>query len=123
MSVKGESRHSFIDPKVLARFKEMSQEFGIDDQQRQRIVDEMGPIMAERQAAMLTEARAGWVEQIKADSEFNDSRGFDANLTTARSVLKTFGSNELSELLNESGLGDHPAMVKFALRVGRRLEE
>ena len=71
---------------------------------------------------MLTEARAGWVEQAKADDEFNDYRGFDANLTTARSVLKTFGSDDLAELLNESGLGDHPELIRFALRVGRRLK-
>ncbi len=39
----------------------------------------------------------------------------------ARGVIKEFGSDELVNFLNESEVGDHPALIRFALRVGRRL--
>ena len=79
--------------------------------------------MAERQQDVLDTMRAGWVEQAKADQELDDHRGFDCNLKTAQRTLEHFGTPELTALLDESGLGDHPELIRFALRVGRRLGE
>jgi hypothetical protein len=45
--------------------------------------------------------------------------GFDANLGLARQALQRFGDDELRQLLNRSGLGDHPAVLRAFARAGR----
>jgi hypothetical protein len=60
----------------------------------------------------------GWEATMKADKEFGGDN-MDANLAIAKQGLKAFGSDELIELLDESGLGSHPAMQKYAIKAGK----
>jgi hypothetical protein len=45
----------------------------------------------------------------------------DANLAYARSAVSALATSELIEALEESGLGDHPAVIEVAARIGRQL--
>ena len=44
-------------------------------------------------------------------------------MATARRAIERFGTPALRQLLNETGLGNHPEMVRLAVRVGRALAE
>ena len=48
---------------------------------------------------------------------------FDSNIEFARSYAQSVMTPELTAALEESGLGDHPEIVRFAAQQGRRLAE
>ena len=47
----------------------------------------------------------------------------DRNLGVAVSALNRFGSPELREALDRTGMGSHPEFVRFAFNVGRSIAE
>jgi hypothetical protein len=61
----------------------------------------------------------GWADSLTADKEL----GVPENQAIAKGVIDTFGSPELKAFLNESGLGNHPELVKLAFKVGKALSE
>ena len=40
----------------------------------------------------------------------------------AKRAWETYGTPELQKLLNDSGMGNHPEMIRWALRVGQTLQ-
>lgn len=63
-----------------------------------------------------------WEGEAKADKEIGGD-AFDANLATAKKAIDTFGSDGLKAVLNESGLGSHPEIIKFAFKAGQALAD
>ena len=47
----------------------------------------------------------------------------NANLEVAKSSLKAFGTDALKSLLQESGLGNHPEVIRFMYRAGKAISE
>jgi hypothetical protein len=41
----------------------------------------------------------------------------------AKKALDAFGTAELRSLLNESGLGNHPEVIRFMFRAGKAISE
>lgn len=60
-----------------------------------------------------------WVQSIK--QEFGTA--FEQRLDTAKKAVKEYGGEELKEYLNETGLGNHPAMIKAFAKIGQSLSE
>jgi len=63
-----------------------------------------------------------WVEEVKADKDIGGEK-LEENLGIARKALETFGSPELKDVLNASGLGNHPAVIKAFLKAGKAISE
>ncbi len=61
----------------------------------------------------------GWADTVKADPEL----GKPESQAAARKVIEDFGTPELKELLNSTGMGNHPELVKFALKVSKAMSE
>ena len=70
-----------------------------------------------RQAKAMQEAEASWLAELKAD------KNFPAELGRARAAIKAYGSPELTNILEDTRLGSHPAFVHFMARVGQALAE
>ena len=64
----------------------------------------------------------GWAAEARADPELSSGDGFDANVAGAQQLLKDHGSDELADILAATGLGSHPAVVRFAARIARKLQ-
>jgi hypothetical protein len=81
------------------------------------------PEFAVQQAGlMLGGHREAWATAIKADKDIGGTN-FDANVQTAQRALARFGSPELTGLLNSTGLGNHPALVKAFVQIGKQIRE
>jgi hypothetical protein len=78
--------------------------------------------MATRQAEAHAQLVETWTEQVKTDKEIGGDK-LDQNLGIARKAIDTFGSPELKALLNSTGLGNHPEVVKLAFKVGKAISE
>ena len=73
----------------------------------------------EGQAAQLKK----WADEARADKEFGGDR-FEANVADARRGLATFDTDgSIRAMLEETGYGNHPAVLKIFARVGKALGE
>ena len=63
-----------------------------------------------------------WVKELKTDPEIGGEH-FAENAGIAAEAVKELGSPELFELLDTTGVGNHPALFKFVLKVGKELAE
>jgi hypothetical protein len=57
-----------------------------------------------------------WLSEINAAPEFQGERRTQSLAMLGR-AMEEFGSPEAAKILNESGLGNHPAIVKFIYRL------
>lgn len=105
--------------KAFAKEKNLSQE------ETQKLVD-MGTQAVQRTENAfkehITAARTQWTEASKTDKEFGGD-ALSESVAVARKALDTFGTQELSSMLHESGLGNHPEVIRLLYRVGKAVSE
>ena len=112
-----------IDDNTLGDLKALSKDLGLSQEQAQKIADlgvQQSQRWAEQQAEYAEQARKEWAEQVKADKEIG-GMSMDETLSTARQALKEYGTPELVNLLNETGLGNHPEMIRAFSRIGKTI--
>jgi hypothetical protein len=111
-----------FDSQVLEVFGNVAKELNLTQDSAQKVLDTMAPKLQERQNQQLQTIRNEWVQNTRADAEFGGEK-LDANLSVARKALDAFGTKELRSLLNDSGLGDHPEVIRFMYRAGKAISE
>lgn len=105
--------------------KSVAKELKLTQEQAQKLADlglKHGTVSAEAQAKALQDMQAEWVTSAKGDKEFGGEK-FDANLAVAKKALDTFGTAEFKELLNATGLGNHPEVIRVLFKVGSKISE
>ncbi|WP_175460974.1 peptidase, partial [Vibrio parahaemolyticus] len=110
-----------LDANALAVFEPIAKELGLTQEQAQKLVD-IYPQIQQQQAEAWSKQIAEWGEQVKADKEIGGDK-FNASVGLAQRALDQFGNPELREYLNASGLGNHPALVRFCAKVGKSMAE
>lgn len=109
-----------LDQAQTDEFKAIAQKLKLPADEAQKLVD----LVAKRETAR-TEAHvaqvAQWAESVKTDKEIGGDK-LTETIATAKKAID-LGPPELKALLNESGLGNHPAVVKWAYAVGKALSE
>jgi len=114
-----------LDTELVDEIKALGVEKKLSQEETQRIVD-MGVKLQQKNAEALSnavvEARAGWRDQAISDPEFGGN-SLAANMPIAVGAREKFGTPELKTLLDESGLGDHPEVIRFFYRVGKATGE
>ena len=111
-----------FDGDVLEAYSEVAKKLNLSQEAAQSVLDAMAPKMAERQMAQIEAVRNGWAESSKGDKEFGGEK-LPQNLSVAKKALDQFGTAELRSLLNESGLGNHPEVIRFMYRAGKAISE
>ena len=111
-----------IDSEVMASYSQVAKELNLSQESAQRLLDAVGPKVAERQMAMIEATRNGWADSSKSDREFGGEK-LSENLGVAKKALDAFGTTELRTLLNETGLGNHPELIRFMFRAGKAISE
>lgn len=108
------------DQKVLGVYKDVAKELNLSQEAAQKILEKMSPAMQAQRMEQMSQIRSEWSNQSSADSEFG-GENLQQNLAFARKALDTFGTPELRSLLNESGLGNHPEVIRFMYRSGKAI--
>ena len=78
--------------------------------------------MIEEQRDELESATEAWTEQTKNDAEIGGDH-FDESIALASRVVEKFGTPAFKKALNESGLGNHPELIRIMHRVGKHLKD
>lgn len=110
-----------LDQVALGEWQTVAKEAGLTPEAAQRAVDvAVGMLQRqqEAQAAMVTT----WTEQVTADKEIGGDK-LQENLAVARKALETFGTPELRDVLNMTGLGNHPEVIRAFYRAGKTISE
>lgn len=110
-----------LDSAAAEEFTAIAKELKLDQAAAQKLAD-IGAKMATRQAEAHAQLVETWTAQVKADKEIGGDK-LDENLGIARKAIDTFGSPELKALLNSTGMGNHPEVVKLAFKVGKAISE
>lgn len=111
-----------LDDKGIAAYSDTARELNLTQEAAQMLLDKMGPVIAGRHAETLNQAKTQWLESTKTDKEFGGDK-LQENLGIAKKALDTFGTPELRTLLNESGLGNHPEIIRAFYRAGKAISE
>lgn len=111
-----------FDEGVIGAFSEVAKDLNLPQDAAQKVLDKMAPVIQARQMEQFEAARNQWAEATKADKEFGGEK-LDENLATAKKALDTFGTPEFRALLNESGFGNHPEVIRVFYRAGKAISE
>lgn len=107
-----------LDAAQVDQFKAIAKELKLPADKAKAIVDIAVKAEAARHEAFANQVKA-WGDTVAADKELGDPE----NQAVARKAIDTFGTPELKSLLNSTGLGNHPEVVRLALRVGKAISE
>lgn len=114
-----------IDPATLGNLTELSKELGLTKEQAQKVAD-LGAQQAQRWAAAqeqaINDVSAQWIDTVKTDKEIGGDRMAE-KLAVAKRALDRFGSPELTQLLDESRLGNHPELIRAFYRAGKAISD
>jgi hypothetical protein len=121
-----------LDAETLDLATPIFKELNLSNEQAQKLMPVAGEFAKRIQQAgqqqMLAEVatqRAAWGQEAKADPEIG-GKNWDASVTTTAKALDTLGFEKGSPfrvLLEESGLGNHPEMIRAFVRVGKAVSE
>jgi len=109
-----------LDATVMAEFEQAARELNLPQDKAQLFIDKMAPVMAKQQAAQLEKLSTDWAAASTSDKEFGGEK-LTENLGYARKAMDTFGTPELKTMLDQTGLGNHPDVVRFMVRAGKAL--
>ncbi|MCM7139883.1 peptidase [Enterobacter kobei] len=115
-----------LDTAALEQFEPIARELNLSNEQAQKMVDLYGtkilPMVQQQQAETWQKTTEQWAADVKADKEIGGDK-LTANLSAAQRALDQFGTPELKEYLEGTGLGNHPELVKAFIKIGKAMSE
>lgn len=114
-----------LDSELLSKFDPVFRDLDLSNEQANKLASLYGDhmkTMQEAQANQWAKVQETWVSELKADQDFGGAN-FDTNVETAKVAIQRFGGEGLVKALNETGMGNHPEIIKFAHKVGLAISE
>jgi hypothetical protein len=111
-----------LDDVVMSGFKDVAKELNLTQASAQKLIDKVAPLMAQRQEEQIGAIRDEWADQVRADKEIGGDKLPEA-LSIAKKGLAAYGDAEIRDLLEATGLGSHPAVIKHFHRLGKLVKE
>ena len=114
-----------LDDKSLTAFRDLAKETALPPEAAQKLLDQHFALLAEANAKaqeIFNATQAAWQTQIDAMPEFAPGVR-DQTISLLGKFMDEFGSPELAQALNSTGLGNNPHMVKMVLDVAKTLTE
>jgi pyruvate/2-oxoglutarate dehydrogenase complex dihydrolipoamide acyltransferase (E2) component len=105
----------FVPPQM----RELAAKQGLSNEQFSAVVDNFGKLITTQQ----NQAKIAIEKQGQAlVKDWGDRADYNLNLVR-RAVQQNDPDGELRQLLNGSGFGNHPAVLKYFLRIGESMQE
>lgn len=108
---------SLVQAENLAALEAFAKEKGYSQAQAQALVDR-----EHFERASLQQRRDGWLKEVTEDKEIGGA-DLPKNLELSKRVIERFGSEKFKQILNDTGLGNHPELFRFAVRMGKAAGE
>lgn len=113
-----------LDKTVTTEVQTVAKELDLSQAEAQKLIDRVAPVLAKSQEASLTafvtQRADAWRAATLADPEIGGEK-VEANLAIAKKAWDAFGTPALRDVLNKTGLGDNPELLRWAFRVGQHI--
>lgn len=115
-----------LDKVMLEAFVPVFKDLGLDQEKAQKLIDAYAPLVAQReeeaQKAKLKEFEdmvSGWKNETIKELGPKSKEA----LSFVAKVRDKFGDEEVVQLMQDTGIGNHPAMVRFLIKIGKAISE
>ena len=113
-----------LNTEVAGEFEAYARELNLPQDKAQAVVDMGVKLMQSaqtKQAEAFAQTQQQWRNEVVNDKEIG-GQALAENLGYAAKVLDTFAP-DLRAVLDETGLGNHPAFVKAFVKIGKAISE
>lgn len=114
-----------LDKESIKAYADIAKEAAVTSEQAQKLLDWYAKTSQEKGNAQMKvweDTNKQWVDQAKTDKEYGGIK-FDTSIKTAKAALAKFGNSEFTEALKLTGMGNHPEMVRFLVKVSSAIAE
>tara|TARA_R110000824_G_scaffold69297_4_gene178638 strand:- start:9099 stop:9749 length:651 start_codon:yes stop_codon:yes gene_type:complete len=114
-----------LNEEFSARFAEAAKGMNLTQDQAQSLVDlqaELSSTAGTELSEGWTTLKAEWQAEAKSDKEYG-GKDFDASIGSAKLALQKYGTPELNEAIELTGMGNHPEFIRLLVKVGSTLKE
>ena len=111
-----------LDESVMGSLSEVAKELNLPQAAAQKLVDKIAPVMAQRQVEQFEALRTEWRQASSSDQEFGGAK-LTENMAVAKKALDAFGTPEFRQLLEQTGMGNHPEVIRTFYRAGKAISE
>jgi hypothetical protein len=112
-----------LEPDTTTAFEGIARELNLTNEQANKLVP-LGAQLVQKVQAQQQEAHqqqvTQWADEAKSDKEFGGEK-FDASLKVALKARDQFATPELRTVLDQTGLGNHPEVVRLFYRIGNAI--
>jgi hypothetical protein len=117
--------NSQLDASAVDRIASFAKERGLTKDQAQELLSmESNAVskFAEAQAEQVKVRVDGWKADVKLDKELG-GEAYEKNVELAKRVVERFATEDFKKALNETGLGNHPELVRVFFKIGKSMAE
>lgn len=114
-----------LPPELAKDFEAYAKEHKLDAKGAQSAADLASKAVesfAETHVGQIKELYTQWATNSRGDKEFGGDT-FDANMNVANKALDEFGTPELKKVLTDTGLGNHPEVIRAFYKMGKLISQ
>lgn len=119
------SENSLLDPAKVDEVKAYAKSKNLSPEQAQDLLNREEALLksfVNEQQEEIKKASEEWKKQALLDKEIG-GENFNKNVEFAHRAMKRFGNETLTKYLDESGLGNHPDVIRMFMKIGQSMAE
>jgi hypothetical protein len=109
----------------LSKIAQIAKERNLSNEEAQALVDMQEEAFKGFQSSIekqVEENTKQWFEDAKNDPEFGKDK-FEKSAELAKRVIDRYATDEFKQAVNETGLGNHPELLRLFVRIGNAMSE
>jgi hypothetical protein len=114
-----------LEPATTAQFETLARKLDLSNEQANELLPlgaQLAQKIGEQQLAAHQAQVAQWADDTRNDKDIGGAK-FDASVATAKKAMDRFGSAPLKQLMDQTGLGNHPEVIRAFHRIGLAIAE
>lgn len=114
-----------LDPELTTEFKTFASENKLNQDSAQKMVDmgvKLQAKFADTIKTNIEKTQAQWLSETEADKEIGGDK-LKENVAVANKALGAFGTPALIQLLKDTGLANHPEVIRAFYKAGKTISE
>lgn len=119
-----------LDEQLFDEFTPVLKELNLPQAAAQKVMDFAPKLIERTQQSTIAQVLEqtglkdfpSWAAAVKTDKELGGDK-YAENLAVAKKAIDTFGTPELRAVLKQTGLGNHPEVVRAFFKVGKQISE
>lgn len=108
-----------LDKAAVDAFTPIAKELNLSPEQAQKLVD-LKVKDVQNQVEAWQSQLVKWVDEVKGDAEIGGDN-LDKSLAYSKAAMDFIGDPKLKELLDSTGYGNHPTLVRAFVKIGKQL--